>query len=219
MIEYELSCTQVLDFEPMELIIVSSLPFSRLKTLKNINFVNLLNQIILASNIARTRAHNFDRKRSNLFISIISGNFLFLALIFLLFIAKVHPSLPSNKNQVPVFAPTLFFCLDGKYVGNKTAKIHPNIWQSKFKYFWKISSLRLDVHPSRDGKSSIYALMFIPQVTQKSSVYALMFIPQVTQKSSVYALMFIPRGTIVPNSLIHSDSRTWRHTNKLHCIV
>ena len=124
-----------------------------------------------------------------LFIIIISGNFLFLALIFLLFIAKVHPSLPSNKNQVPVFAATLFFVLMENMLEIKRPK---------------------SIQTFDNSSSSI---------SGKSLLYALMFIPQVTQKSSVYALMFIPRGTIVPNSLIHSDSRTWRHSNKLHCIV
>ena len=168
----------------MELIIVSSLPFSRLKTLKNINFVNLLNQIILASNIVRTRAHNFDRKRSNLFISIISGNFLFLALIFLLFIAKVHPSLPSNKNQVPVFAATLFFVLMENMLEIK--------WPNSIQTFDNSSS-------SISGKSLLYALMFIPQGTAN-----LLFLPWCSSLMGPKNILF----TLWCSSLVAPSSQT-----------
>ena len=60
--------------------------------------------------------------------------------------------------------------------------------------------------------------MFIPRETIMCQTPPTHLTIQV-HKFFFYALMFIPRGTMVPNSLIHSDSRTWGQSNVLRIRV
>ena len=73
-------------------------------------------------------------------------------------------------------------------------------WEKDFSSLSIFSWFSLDVHPSWDYN-----------VSNPSHTF--------DHKFFFYALMFIPRGTMVPNSLIHSDSRTWGQSNVLRIRV